>query len=63
MRSNKWGFTPWDRETYAKGRQEGWIQKDGVSVKYVNQHGPLTAKNCVSISDDIALPGKKMVAV
>jgi large subunit ribosomal protein L10e len=60
MRSNKWGFTAWDRGVYARGRQEGWIQKDGVSVKYINEHGPLTEKNCVTIPADVALPGKKM---
>lgn len=61
MRSNKWGFTSWERDVYARGRKEGWIAADGVTVKYVNEHGPLTAKNCVTIPDDVALPGKVMV--
>jgi large subunit ribosomal protein L10e len=60
MRSNKWGFTNWDRDVYARGRQEGWVQKDGVTVKYVNEHGILSARNCVTIPADVALPGKKM---
>lgn len=60
MRSNKWGFTNWDRDVYARGRQEGWVQKDGVTVKYVNEHGILSASNCVTIPADVALPGKKM---
>lgn len=47
MRSNKWGFTKFDREVYAKGRTEGWIVPDGVSVKYIPEHGLLTPKNCV----------------
>ena len=46
MRSNKWGFTKWDREIYAKGRLEGWIKPDGVTVKYIRQHGLLTENNC-----------------
>lgn len=58
MRSNKWGFTPWDRATYARGRKEGWIQKDGVTVKYMAEHGKLTEKNCGSIPKDVELPGR-----
>lgn len=60
MRSNKWGFTDWDKEVYARGRKEGWIAKDGVTVKYINEHGPLSARNCVSIPADVPLPGRKM---
>ena len=48
MRSNKWGFTKYDREVYVKGRKEGWIVNDGVTVKYIPEHGPLTPKNCVN---------------
>jgi large subunit ribosomal protein L10e len=48
MKSNKWGFTKFDRVEYAKGRQEGWIVPDGASVKYISEHGRLTAKNHVS---------------
>ena len=47
MRSNKWGFTKFDRTVYAQGRLEGWIVPDGVTVKYIRQHGRLTEKNCV----------------
>lgn len=50
MKSNKWGFTKFDREVYARGRQEGWIVTDGVTVKYIPEHGRLTARNCVTIT-------------
>lgn len=46
MKSNKWGFTKFDRDVYVLGRKEGWIVADGVSVQYVRQHGLLTEKNC-----------------
>lgn len=46
MKSNKWGFTKFDREVYVRGRKEGWIIADGVTVKYIPQHGLLTEKNC-----------------
>jgi large subunit ribosomal protein L10e len=48
MRSNKWGFTKFDRVLYAQGRQEGWLQADGASVKYIAEHGKLTQKNHVT---------------
>ena len=48
MRSNKWGFTKFDREVYVRGRKEGWIVADGCTVKYITQHGRLTAKNHVT---------------
>eukprot|EP00981_Chlorochromonas_danica_P006614 scaffold1439_cov179-Ochromonas_danica.AAC.2 len=48
MRSNKWGFTKFDRVEYAKGRQEGWIVPDGASVKYIAEHGKLSVKNHVT---------------
>lgn len=48
MRSNKWGFTKFDREDYVRGRRDGWILADGASVKYVAEHGPLTEKNSVT---------------
>ena len=48
MRSNKWGFTWYDREEYVRGRKEGWIVADGVSVKYIPEHGRLTENNCVT---------------
>jgi len=48
MRSNKWGFTKFDREVFVRGRKDGWITPDGVTVKYVQEHGLLTEKNCVT---------------
>jgi large subunit ribosomal protein L10e len=47
MRSNKWGFTKWDRKDYVEGRKEGWLADDGVMVKYVAKHGRLTESNCI----------------
>mmetsp|Transcript_1183 Transcript_1183/g.1557 ORF Transcript_1183/g.1557 Transcript_1183/m.1557 type:complete len:209 (+) Transcript_1183:82-708(+) len=41
LKSEKWGFTKWTREEYVRGRQEGWLQYDGVNVKYIPAHGPL----------------------
>ena len=46
--SKKWGFTKFDRDIYVKGRKEGWIVSDGVMVRYIPEHGRLTAKNHVS---------------
>lgn len=46
LRSNKWGFTKFDREDYVRGRQEGWLQHAGSAVKYVNAHGRLTKDHC-----------------
>lgn len=60
MRSNKWGFTEWDREVYYRGRTEGWIKADGVTVKYISEHGPLTKDNCVTIPKDVQLRGRVM---
>ena len=60
MRSNKWGLTPWERETYVRGRKEGWIGKDGVNSKYISEHGKLGPRNCVTIPQDVKdtiLPG------
>ena len=54
MRSNKWGFTKFDRVVYAKGRTEGWIVPDGITVKYVPEHGRLTEKNCVVHGEESA---------
>mmetsp|Transcript_11250 Transcript_11250/g.17111 ORF Transcript_11250/g.17111 Transcript_11250/m.17111 type:complete len:213 (-) Transcript_11250:122-760(-) len=47
MRSNNWGFTPYDRADYAKGRKEGWIQADGNIAKYISKHGRLSENNCI----------------
>lgn len=52
MRSNKWGFTKFDRVEYARGRQEGWLFADGASVKYHAEHGRLTEKNHYSHHPD-----------
>jgi len=41
LRSNKWGFTKWDREDYLKGRIDGTLQPDGIGVKYIPNHGRL----------------------
>jgi large subunit ribosomal protein L10e len=47
MRSNKWGFTKYEREDYSRGRKEGWLAVDGNGAKYIAKHGRLTEKNCV----------------
>ena len=47
MRSNKWGFTKWERTDYVRGRKEGWLTDDGVMAKYHRQHGRLSESNCV----------------
>ncbi|GAB5037496.1 60s ribosomal protein l10 [Nannochloropsis oceanica] len=44
LKSNKWGFTEWDREEYVRRRLDGTLIADGVGVKYVAQHGPLGKK-------------------
>ena len=49
MRSNKHGFTKWDKDDFKRGMAEGWLVNDGVGVRYVPEHGRLTAKNCVTI--------------
>ena len=45
LTSDKWGFTKWTREEFARGMLEGWLQNDGVMVKYISRHGPLHAKS------------------
>ncbi len=52
MRSDKWGFTKYNRTDYVKGRKEGWLIADGTNVKYIPEHGRLSDKNCVTISKD-----------
>ena len=44
LKSNKWGFTNWDREEYVRRRLDGTLIGDGVGVKYIAQHGPLGKK-------------------
>merc|ERR1712213_55162 len=41
--SKKWGFTKWDRENYEEMRANGRLQPDGCNVKYLPEHGPLSA--------------------
>jgi large subunit ribosomal protein L10e len=53
MRSNKWGFTKYEREVYIKGRKEKWLVAAGTHVKYVRQHGKLAENNCVDHGDDM----------
>merc|ERR1711931_361790 len=40
--SKKWGFTKWDREEYNEMREDGRLKLDGVNVKYMPAHGPLS---------------------
>jgi large subunit ribosomal protein L10e len=39
--SNKWGFTPLQREEYLSLKAEGRIIPDGVNAKVVKNKGPL----------------------
>ena len=39
--SRKFGFTPYEREEYVKGRMEGTIVPDGVHCQYKANKGPL----------------------
>jgi large subunit ribosomal protein L10e len=57
MKSAKHGFTEWDRDTYKRGRVEGWIRADGVTCKYVPEHGVLSQKNCVTITAERGVGG------
>merc|ERR1712034_230382 len=41
--SKKWGFTKWDRPQYESMRANGRLIPDGVNVKYLPEHGPLSA--------------------
>ncbi len=40
--SKKWGFTKWDRSVYEDMHAEGRLRDDGVNVKYLPEHGPLS---------------------
>jgi len=40
--SKKWGFTKWDRPVYEAMRAEGRLIPDGVNVKYLPEHGPIS---------------------
>lgn len=48
MKSNKWGFTPFDREEYVKGRKDGWLRSEGIHVKYLPEHGLLSEANVIT---------------
>jgi len=41
--SKKFGFTKWDRDEYAERRANGTLKQDGCNVKYMPEHGPLSA--------------------
>lgn len=41
--SKKWGFTKLNREEYVEARSNGLLENDGCYVKYLNNHGPLSA--------------------
>merc|ERR1712130_307131 len=38
----KFGFSKWNREEYAEMRASGHLKTDGVNVKYMPEHGPLS---------------------
>merc|ERR1712096_516770 len=40
--SKKWGFTKFERDEYAEMRADGRLKLDGVNVKYMPEHGPLS---------------------
>merc|ERR1711935_468749 len=40
--SKKWGFTKWERDEYNEMRADGRLKLDGVNVKYMPSHGPLS---------------------
>jgi len=40
--SKKWGFTKWDRDDYERMLADGHLIPDGVGVKYLPEHGPLS---------------------
>ena len=39
--SSKWGFTKFERPDYEKMIASGHLKSDGVSVKYIPEHGPV----------------------
>lgn len=41
--SKNWGFSKWNREQYATMKEQGTLKNDGVNVKYIPEHGPLSA--------------------
>merc|ERR1719382_1951370 len=41
--SKNWGFSKWTREQYPEMKEAGTLKNDGVNVKYIPEHGPLSA--------------------
>merc|ERR1712205_207277 len=41
--SKNWGFSKWTREEYPGMKESGRLKNDGVNVKYIPEHGPLSA--------------------
>ena len=41
--SKNWGFSKWTREQYPVMKEAGTLKNDGVNVKYIPEHGPLSA--------------------
>ena len=56
LKSMKWGFTNYDRETYVKGRQEKWLVAAGSSVKYITPHGRIGASPDVRFINEHITP-------
>ena len=40
--SKNHGFTKWTREEYGEMKADGRLKNDGVNVKYIPEHGPLS---------------------
>merc|ERR1712062_813830 len=40
--SKKFGFSKWNRDEYQEMRADGRLKTDGVNVKYMPEHGPLS---------------------
>ena len=56
LKSAKWGFTKFDRETYVKGRQEKWLVASGASVQYITPHGRIGASPAVRFINEHITP-------
>merc|ERR1712113_392326 len=41
--SKNHGFSKWTREEYVTMKADGRLKNDGVNVKYIPEHGPLSA--------------------
>ena len=44
VKSKQWGFTKYSREDYMKWKEAGRLLPDGVNMKVIGNHGPLSAK-------------------